>query len=176
MKPEELLERHYQVVTRLSSLPRKMVQIHGKENLTEFVLHELCHEKCFNFNKAAYIINNPHFDCIKGVAGVSREHSVDDHDIWQACDHFSSHMEKSDFNRRVRSLSGRSLKSDAELQKDIIAQFALDLGFKSHNFSTWDMKHDNQGFLVYESIHNDDEVIDQHLMNSLSLLSFCPIF
>jgi len=176
MKQEELLARHCQLLTHLSLLPGQMVSIHGKENVTEFVLHELCHEKCFNLNKAAYIINNPHFDCFKGIAGVSRDQAMDEDNIWQASDQFTSHMGKSPFNQQVRALSGRSLKPDLELQKDIIAKFAYDLGFKNHNFSTWNMKYDNQGFFVYETVNNDDAVTDQHLRNSLNLLSFCPVF
>jgi len=176
MKQEDLLARHCEVLTRLSSLPKKMISIHGRDNVTEFLLHELCHSKCFNLSKAAYIINNPDFDCLKGVAGHCHEQAMREENIWGVSDQFSSHMGASPFNQKVRSFNARSLKRDLELQKDTIAKFAYDHGFKNHDFSTWNMKHDNQGFFIYEKANNDDDVTDKHLLNSLSLLSFCPVF
>ena len=63
--------RHYTILNTLSKLPRKMLSLKGQENVTEFVLHELCHKNCFNLDKAAYFVDNPDFDCLKGMAGFA---------------------------------------------------------------------------------------------------------
>jgi len=176
MKQDELLARHCEVLGCLSWLPRKIVSIHGKDNVTEFVLHELMHEKCFNFDKAAYLINNPDFDCLKGVAGVCRQERTSMPDIWQSADQFSSHMLQAPFNQKVRSVMRKSLKKDIEAQKDVLAMLANDLGFENHTFCSWNLKHDNQGFLVFEKSDKEALTSDDHLLSGLSLLSFCPVF
>ena len=70
MANHDHLDRRHNVLHHLTHLPRKIVSLNGAENLTEFVLHDLCQSRCFNLPKAAYFVNNPDFNCIKGVAGV----------------------------------------------------------------------------------------------------------
>jgi len=176
MKQDELLARHHEVLKRLSWLPRKMIAVHGQDNVTEFVLHELCDAQCFNLDRAAFIVDNADFNCLKGVTGISRSEAMKEPNIWQASDRFSAHMQKSAFNQKVRGINRSSLKKDVSAQKDVIAMLAYDLGFKNHNFCSWDLKHANQGYLVFEKVDNDDVVNDEHLLNGLSLLSHCPIF
>ena len=56
---------------RLADLPKRMVPLYDLEaigNIPEFVLHDLCHEDCFNLKKAAFLVDNPDFDSLQGVA------------------------------------------------------------------------------------------------------------
>ena len=82
MKPELLMDRNAQIAYSLRRLPRKMLQLHGLDNITDFVLHELCSKDCFNIPKAAYFVENPAFNCFKGVVGVSGTELQDVGDIW----------------------------------------------------------------------------------------------
>ncbi|MCX5922045.1 MAG: hypothetical protein NTX86_01825 [Candidatus Dependentiae bacterium] len=176
MKPEELLSRHYELLNHLSLLPKKMVSLHGHENMTEFVLHELCDEHCFNLQKAAYFIDNPDFDCLKGIVGFSRDESMKSCDIWQSPDDFSGHMKQSPFNQKVRGLLRASIKKNHSNEKDVAAILADYLGLQQPNFCVWNMKHDNTGILLFEKTKQEDPIHEDHLQNGLSLLSFCPVF
>src|SRR5947207_14497437 len=98
MKSENMMYRHAHVIDNLRRLPRKMLSLHGLDNVTEFVLHELCDKHCFNLQKAAYFIDNPDFDCLKGVVGVSHAELHNIVDIWDNPAIFSEHITKSAFN------------------------------------------------------------------------------
>lgn len=178
MDSVEALERKIKVLSYLSSLPRKMSTLHGTENITEFVLHDLCHEQCLNLSKAAFFVDNPDFDCAKGVAGYSREESCcgDCYAIWNDSRKFSDYMKNSSFNQQVRKLSRCSLKKGHETHDELASTIAGDLGFKNYGYCSWPMRHDNEGFMLYEKVDSADALVDEHIVNGASLLSFCPLF
>lgn len=177
MKPDEKGIRGYEKVNSLIWLPRKMITLHGNENVSEFVLHELCHEKCFNLKKAAYFIDNPDFDCLKGVAGVSLEERPLVDDIWQKPEEFSTYMRQSPFNQKVRSLSRPSAKKvSIEADKELAIDVAHELGITNIGYCSWTGKHDNHGILVFEKGAPQEEVDRDELLSGVSLLSFCPIY
>ncbi len=178
MKPEELLARQYQIANSLSFLPRKMLSLHGsQDDSTVFVLHELCNEHCFNFNKAAYFVDNPDFNCLKGVAGLSRTEAmiIDSNDIWEKPELFSQHMQQASFNQRVRNLNNCSIKKGKEPESEVAGKIATDLGMKNFNWCSWDSKYNNHGLFIFEPINYSEPIAQDCLLNGLSLLSFCPI-
>lgn len=177
MMLNDALQRQRDILYHLSCLPRKMVALHGADNVTEFVLHELCGERCFNLDKAAYFIDNPDFDCIKGVAGHARgEVLAADEDIWRDPHSFSEQMKQSPFNNAVRNFSHESFKKRGQNDDDIAKTVAQTLGITCHGFYSWDMKHDNHGIFVFERTCSLDQDVDEHLADGLVLLSFCPVF
>ena len=103
MKRELFDERDVYMFRHLSELPQKIVNLHGLENITEFVLHDLCHRSCFNLNKAAYFVDNPDFDCLKGIAGFHHDEVYPGEDIWFNPQAFSDHMESASFNKKFDS-------------------------------------------------------------------------
>jgi hypothetical protein len=177
MKPKNMMSNHAHVVDSLRRLPRKMLQLHGLDNVTEFVLHDLSGKDCFNLHKAAYFIDNPDFNFFKGIAGVSHneKHNVDD--IWVNPDVFTQHMMQSPFNQQVRSLTGNSHKKNGELSIKTAEAIAHELGLDDYGFYSWDMKHNNHGFLVCEKNKDghDHHIEDDIIIDGLSLLSFCPV-
>lgn len=176
MERDELLKRHCTLLKIISSLPRKMMNIHGKENASEFVLHELCNSDCFNLSKAAYFIDNPDFNCLKGVAGFCKLDGNSTVAIdWNNPLQFTSYMENSPFNKNVRSIVTASSKVKGA-HCDLVKDLATDLGFTHHGFCSWPMKYDNQGILIYQKDNLTDDFIEDHLNDALYLLSFCPIF
>lgn len=40
--------RQDKIHARLCSLPREMISLHGHDNLTEFVLYQLCNDQCLD--------------------------------------------------------------------------------------------------------------------------------
>ena len=108
MNQNATIQEHHTLLSNLQQLPRKILLLPGTYNVPEFVLHELCNEKCFNVHKAAYFVDNPDFDCLKGVAGINHEEGVIKDDIWSDPDRFSEKMKASPFNQKVRSVLHQS--------------------------------------------------------------------
>lgn len=164
------------VTHHLVGLPRKILQLHGRDNVTEFILHELSNEDCFNLERVAYIIDNPDFNCLKGVAGYCRPEAYHaKQTIWQEPDRFSEHMKKAQFNNKVRHFSKPSLVKKGSSDEQIVRSIAPELGFVHPFFYAWKMKHDNHGILVYEK--KDDHADDyDYLLEGLCLIGFCPVF
>ena len=112
MDHKDLVMRKQQLLYRLSCLPEKIVSAHEIDNLAEFVLYELCHPECLNLGKAAFFIDNPDFDCLRGIAGISTDdhvHTLDNQDVWKIQDTFTKTMRDSQFNSSVRAVSCPSM-------------------------------------------------------------------
>ena len=164
-----------QTLQILTGLPKNMLKMHGADNISEFVLHELSCKDCFNLSKAAYFVDNPAFNCMKGVAGFAREEAcMLSVPIWDDPDRFSAHMQGSSFNQKVRSCAQLSCKNCATSDELILHDLATRLGMDTFNYCTWPMKHDNHGYLLYQASESKPD--QDMLMCGLSLLSFCPIF
>ncbi len=170
------LDRHRQLLGCLSSLPKKIMSIRGTHNVPEFILHDLCSESCFNIIRAAYFVDNPDFDCFKGVAGFCRQeiHNVLD-SLWDDPPKFSKFMKDSPFNRQVRALCLPSCKAHAQEPPELVSRLAQQLGFQHPAWCNWDLKHYNQGLIIYEKANLTDLDFDEHFMNTLYLLGFCAI-
>lgn len=174
MAPEISL-RHGNVLTALSHLPKKIVSIHGQDNVSEFVLHDLCDTNCFGIQKAAYFVDNPDFDCFRGVTGYNHANRYPGDIYWQQCDDFSCHMQDCAFNKDVRSVTRTSHKRNNIATEAVVDELAHQLAFTNPQFYTWPMKHANSGLFMYETYEGMSE-LDDHMKNGLHLLSFCPIF
>ena len=160
----------------LSSMPKNMLKMHGADNISEFVLHELSCKDCFNLSKAAYFVDNPDFDCLKGVAGYAQEEAcLIEAPIWEQPAHFSNHMQSSSFNQKVRESVQISCKGCETPDEEVLYELANKLGMNTFNYCTWEMKHDNHGYLLYQTC-GGVEPTKEELLNGFSLLSFCPIF
>lgn len=168
---------HATLLNYLSHLPKKIVSLDGMSNTPEFILHELCQENCFNLSKAAFFVDNPDFNFLRGVAGFSStEAYADAAKMWEQPHDFTDYMRRAEFNQRVKNMSLQSFKRGEALTDEAAATIARELGFKNPAFRSWQMKHDNHGFLVYEYNGSALPGIEEHLDNSLYLLNFCPLF
>lgn len=177
MKRDDLLQRQHEMLTCLSHLPKKILALHDKDNVTEFVLHDLCHEHCFNLNRAAYFVDSPDFNCVKGVAGFCRSEAYANcESVWEKPEEFSVHMQSAPFNQRVRGISRCSIRKSEEKDEVLAQELARDLGFKNYDLCSWGMKHDNHGFVLLEKACHEDKFADEYVLDGLSLLSFCPVF
>lgn len=178
MKPELMMYRHAQIVDNLRRLPRKMLGLHGRDNVTDFVLHELCSADCFNIPKAAYFIDNPHFNCLKGIVGISGEELQGSENIWDNPDQFIEKVAQSQFNQKVRSFNYESRKNRGHSHEQMAEAIAKELGLNDYGFYAWDLKHDNHGFLVCEknAAQDAEHPHEEIMIDGLSLLSFCPVY
>lgn len=174
MKREQFSPREQSILFCLSSIPQKMLTIHGAENATEFVLHELSGACCFNFAKAAYFVDNPDFNCCKGVAGCCcDERYCSPDDPWCVPTTFSEHMQQSRFNKRVRQIQTGSMMHDVDAAVHSVAE---KLEISNPLYYMWQIKNDNHGVLIVEGDEHNFEEIKAHLPQGVALLGFCPIF
>jgi len=154
-------------------LPQNILKMHDTENVCEFVLHDLCCQECFNLQKAAYFVDNPAFNCLKGVAGYECSQAYNG-DIWHDPEAFTEHMRASDFNQKVRNAMHYSCKNCQEPDEKVMQDIAIELGMEDFAYCTWDLKHDNHGYLIYQA--KEAPVEPEDLLSSLCFLGFCPIF
>jgi hypothetical protein len=170
------IERHRRVLDCLSRLPRKIMSVHELENVPEFVLQDICNEHCFNIIRAAYLVDNPDFNQLKGIAGFCREEAYDHPEhIWEDYTSFTAFMRQSAFNNQVRSLLLDSIDANHHMHDHIIARVAPQLGFTNPAWCTWDLKHYNHGLIIYEKADLAEDTFDEHFINTLYLLGFCAI-
>lgn len=173
MERNDILKKH-EILHRLSSLPQKLLRLHGNENVSGFVLHELCDPNCFNITKAAYLVDNPDFDCIKGVAGFSATESYNNDAIWENPEAFDEHMKKSAFHNKVRDFAKPSMRRASKSDEQACHMIAEYVGIAKPGYCAWDMKHDNHGILVYET-QLSCLVAPELLKNGACFLGFCPV-
>jgi len=166
------------LLQHLGYLRRMMVHNHELENLSEFVLHDICTGPCFHVKKAAYFVNNPDFHCLKGITGYSSEESaLQNMNHWNHQKQFSAYKKSSQFNQQVRSHNHAHFDKGSSSEKYTVAKIADSLEIASPSYLVWDLKHANHGLLIYEALPVANELImHDHIFDSLHHLSFCPIF
>lgn len=168
--------RRGKIHARLCSLPRTMISLHGHDNLTEFVLYQLCNDECFNFKRAAYFVDSPDFNCLKGIAGFCHEDIVTGDVKWSDPNEFSCHIQQAAFNQKVRNYVHESLRRKGEADNQIVHALAQELELNNPMFCAWDMKHSNHGLFIFEPRQDEDIPAQDDLLNGLSLLGFCPVY
>ncbi len=169
-------KREYEVMLCTTSLPQHMIRHHGVDNMTEFLLHNLCQTGCFNFTKAAYFIDNTDFNHFKGIAGVAR-HELYKKDHWQNPEQFSDYMKQSNFNQKVRTIERESIGVKNKRPEKTVQEIAELLELKDPAYAMWQIKYDNAGLLIFEAEDPQErESFKDHLYNAVHLFGFCPIF
>lgn len=168
-------QNHYEALLRLGSIPEKMIKTHGCENLAEFVLHELCHEACIPFNKIAFFIDNPDFNCFKGVVGISHHERFLHNDVWNNVTDFSNHMHNARFNQSTRSISRESMSKAGTPWDQCAEQIGKVLTVENPGWYMFSAKHGNTGLLLFAP-----QTLNDHMHMTLaaasSLLGLCPVF
>ena len=169
------------LATKLSTLLHKILSFHEVDGLVQMVLHELGHKDSFNFSKAIYLVDNPDFDHLQGVAGYSYDecHFHKDN-LWQAPDSFLKDMHDADYHHKIQDFLHSSLKRkdiDMNSSKEI-HELGESLGLSKPEFFSWNMKYGNHGLLLFErndSIEDPDTLSwkNSFLRNVAALLSFC---
>ena len=164
------------LVDLVTGLPRKILQHHSVDGLSQMVLHELGHEGGFGFTKATYLIDNPDFDHLCGVAGYCKDEcKYHQDDMWAHPEAFVSDMEEASFHNQVRALLNNSFKrKDINLNDaDDVRELGRQMGIAEPSFFSWDMKHGNHGLFMYEK--DDNICLWRHglLQNISAMLSMC---
>ncbi len=175
MEPKNLIKKDQHILQHLDALRKNIVRHHNLTNLSEFVLHDLCTGPCFSVNKAAYFVNNPDFKFLRGIAGYVSDESSLVSNPWENQKDFISFMQSSKFNQKVRSSHHDYFDEISDINEGLIRKFADDLEIEKPAYHVWNLKHDNHGLLIYESIADEELQAHQHI-DSLYYLGFCPIY
>jgi hypothetical protein len=176
MKLDEMTPRYEGLLRCFTHLPRQILSLHELDNATEFVLHSLCDEGCLNLQKAAYFVDNPDFNCLKGVAGFSREDEVYTCDtILSDPGHFNDHIDQCEYNQKIRTITVPSARRNGESNERLIARLADLLEMEKPAAHSWNIKHDNFGLLIYQHDGATDRNFHEEFLHGLSILGFCPV-
>lgn len=167
--------RVQEVLLCVANLPEQLIKFHGQENMLEFMLHAMSQKSCFNFKKAAYFVDNPDFDHLKGVAGFHHPESYE-HNHWEDPKVFSEHMKQAPFNNQVREVVRASIKKNNHSEEQVVQELSKELAFNNAHYLMWPIKYNNHGILLFESPEDQDEEVKQHLESGLHLFGFCPVF
>lgn len=168
-------KRVYEVLIEVTSIPKQLVLLHGLENLTEFLLHNLCQQNCFNISKAALFIDNPDFNHLQGIAGFHKNESYQSQENhWREPEQFSTHMKQAQFNSKVRDMCRCSIKANKKSEAEVVKELSQELDFSNPNYMVWPVKYENRGLLMFEKTEQDG--VEEYLHDALHLFGFCPIF
>lgn len=180
MEHTPIVSRKHAVLRSLSSLPQKILFLHGADRMAEYVLHDLCHKECFNIKKAAFFVDNPDFNCFKGVVGYDQNQDYALMNAWEDPDEFSLKINSCTFNNKVRSLefcsiepkvNGSSFPNDS-----FINDIADQLGIEEPGYQLFPLKHQNHGIFLYEKMHADIQDLHDEVARGACFLGFCPLF
>lgn len=166
---------HYEALLRLGGIPEKMIMTHGCENLAEFVLHTLCKDPSLALTRAAFFLDNPDFNCFKGIVGVCNKEHFQHDDTWNHVTDFSNHMRNAAFNQAVRSVSRDSILRTGAQWARCAEEIAHEVAVENHGFQTFAVKHGNTGLLVFTPSELSEH--SRAMINAgTALLGLCPVF
>lgn len=173
----ELDSHEGQLVSRLLDLPHKILSHDDLEGLQQLILYELAHDDSFGFNKASYLIDNPEFNCLKGVAGYDKTECVaaTAPDRWDNPRGFIQDISQAKFHQKVSSFLNHSLcgAHDKNPEADAVKALSDSLGMKNSSFVTWRMRHGNHGVLLFEEGALPHKHRPELLQHFVALLSLC---
>lgn len=176
MKLENNQNRLY-ALQSLLEIPNKILSRCDIENITEYVLYELCHNDCLELDQAAYFVDNPDFNQFRGIAGIVRnEHPREQYCIWDDPEKFKSIMSNSEFNKKVKNIISQSQKHSKIVESEFVNSIAKQLEFKNPEFHVLNIKHGNRGFFMYQPTKIQSKDIQELITNVVSFLGFCPLF
>lgn len=175
----DLLQRQHGMIHQITHLPHKILQFHDIDGLSQMILHELAHENTFNLKKATYLVDNPDFDHLIGVAGFCcDECRYHKNDLWKTPHSFVDDMKSATFHNDVKNFLKNSLRrKDINLNdSDDVKELGHYLGMVEPGYFSWNMKHGNHGILIFDKGTNVfDDWEKKLLTNAAALLSLCSI-
>ncbi|MBL4587744.1 hypothetical protein JKY79_00170 [Candidatus Babeliales bacterium] len=164
------------MMEHLVSLPKRILRYHELDDLTHMVLHSLSHNQCFGLKKATYLVDNPDFDHLKGVASFTKDECcLHKEDIWEKPECFVPDMEKAPYHHDIKKFLKMSLKKkNIDLHSDQdIKDLGKDLGMENPSYHCWHTRHGNHGLLLFEGEKELDDWHKKLLDNFAALLSMC---
>jgi len=166
----------YDSLANLLHLPHKILEFHDVDGLAQIVLHELGHNGSLGLSRAGYLVDNPAFVCLRGVAGYSNEEcGMHKQDMWSSPQSFADDMKNAEFNQKIATFYDRSIqrKKNDEIDPEAVKTLGHMLGLQRPSLLKWKMKHGNNGILVFEDNGMNMARRKELLHPFVALLSMC---
>jgi hypothetical protein len=163
------------LLTMLLDLPNKILNYHEVNGLAQMILHDVSHDEHFSFRRASYLIDNPAFDCFRGIAGyVSDECKHHHQNLWQDPHTFAYDMREAKFHNILLQLGGKSIKNKGSNHLDVVRSVAYDLGMSNPWVYPQELRHGNYGILIVEEGNKRLVADDHELLSHISaILGLC---
>lgn len=142
---------HLSTVDNIIEIPQKILEFHHKAGLTDFVLQKIASDKCFSFNRAAYLVDNPDFNFLKGICGFCKNSNPDNFST--ITDQLLQQISKADYNNKVKTFQKTSLKANnIDLKSSqTLSELSYALEIPNPQVYSWDLKNNNFGILIFKS-------------------------
>jgi len=155
-----------------ATIPYKILSWYQHEyvdNMTKFVVYEICSKNCFGLKKAAFFVNNPDFKWCRGIVGYeAREDSLA---LTTEAD-IIAFFENSSFHATTISVERPTYEKNDRV---MIQKIADHLHMTSHHFCTLPLKYGNDGLFMYEFFNASDKINIDIIQNIIALIGFCPL-
>jgi len=160
------LQNPYGLVSELLQLPKQILKHIHTHNLTDLLLGHLASENYFNLKKAAYLLNNPEFNCVKGLSGIEDHDIKDWKKLWEDPAESAKRLANSSYNQKIKSFASASPFADlgAHRPEELVEYAKQNFAFNNPVFIGWHGKHGNYGLFFCEPRN------PQALAEQLSLL------
>lgn len=165
-----------EVLGRLLHLHHKILRHHDVDGLAQLILHELGHQESLGLTKAGYLMENPDFGCLRGIAGYcGDECSLHKNDMWENPYAFADDMKKAPFHQQLSSFVYQNLprRKNGEIDEEAVQSLGRVLGMKNPSLFTWPMRHGNYGLLIVEDTAKLPARRKTLLHDCAALLSLC---
>lgn len=173
LQPAQFMSNNnFDVINCLIKLPQQIL-LHGNtDGIQELILKFIAEKNYFNLNKAAYFLDNPSFNCSKGIAGFDALDFKDDNnwlDLWDNNDKKIHCIEYAAYNQKIKKLRCNSLSKLAHNNEKTIFDFAKkNLEFINPSYLFSNGKHGNIGIFFYENKSKGTSYKDQYLFESIA--------
>jgi len=168
-----------QLVKLLLDLPNKILRHEDLQELSQIILHELCHKNHLGLKKATYMVDNPEFGCMRGVAGYNKgECKMHKKDLWADPHAFSKDMASADFHNKMRSFEHASICKGNKEECQELHKLGKEIGLVDPKVYKWDMRNGNRGVLIFEEDRDECGKCDSSpavLDKAAALLGLCRL-
>lgn len=162
---QELMNLFYQI-------PHKIMKHHDVEGVAQLVLADV--SRNLGFKRASYLIDNPDFGCLKGIAGFCQNQNNND-DFWQDPQNALKVADQAAFHASIKQFLHESMqRTQGVCALDDLKKLGNILGISQPRVHTWKMRHGNTGILIYEKGEQGTDA-EEILERATALLGLCPI-
>lgn len=171
----ELL-RNEKLLNIFLKIPHKILHHHEHDALASMILHEIGSH--LGFNRATYLVDNPDFGCLKGVAGFCKDDCKEPKEgLWDHPEGFEKNMEQATFYSEVKKFMNQNVnRMEGECDPNELVALGERLGIQNPQVFTWNMRHGNTGILIFD--HGEKKVcknMTDVLKQVGTLLSLCSV-
>lgn len=145
------LYSHLSVVDDLIEIPQNILRFNHRPELIDFVLQKISNEKCFSFHRAAYLVDNPDFNFLKGICGFCKNSNPAN--VSTINDELLEQISRSEYNNKVKNFQNISLKANNRdiRNPETLAELSNALNIPEPQVYSWDLKNNNFGILIFKS-------------------------